>query len=710
MSCCRAVISPERPPAGEKTTVVHDPQSGRTFPIDGGFGVQAAKAMNYEYLFVNNIFDINNQQMADQYRIYGRCFSIVDKNVDDLYGDKMSAYFEHHGIPLTKYVVNFSENEKTMRTLESMIDAMQDFGLNRQEPVCIYGGGLVTDVGGFACSMLRRNTPYVRVPTTLVGLIDASIAIKVAVNHADGKNKLGAFHAHQAVLLDCSFLATVPDKEMRVGIAELIKIAVVEEKRTFDLLYDHCEEMMSTKFGYVNPEGKYSEKEMENLRLVGQEIIERGIYRMLELESSNLHELNLDRAIAYGHTWSPELELANKYRDEACSIMHGHGVGMDMALSATLACNRGLISEEDRDKIHSVISRVGLMLDHPVQWDSDLMARATDEITKTRNGLLRAAVPSGELGRCEYLNDVSHEELMSAVADHKAICEKLPREGRGIDYLVPPKQERDYRFVVTPNDAIAVQMEKALAEGRAYKEVDAGISKAKAMVDGVDAMVNAYSAQPSEALVAAAASTASVDWAAKKEAGDTNALMEAEMISGQAEAQFLQLLAKFGGAKRCLDVGSFTGYSALAMAEALPEDGVVVGIEWEADVAAIAQKNLDASPAGKKVDLRVGDAKKVLSEMVNDDAVEPFDMIFVDAYKPDYVEYYNAIMDSGLLRVGGLLLVDNTMYKGEELAGGELTANGAGAKACNIAMLEDDRVHQVMIPLRDGLTAALRVA
>ena len=170
--------------------MVHDPQSGRTFPIDGGFGVEASKAMNYEYLFVNNIFDVENTQMADQYRVYGRCFSIVDKNVNDLYGDKMTAYFEHHGIPLTKYVVNFSENEKTMRTLESMIDAMQEFGVNRQEPVCIYGGGLVTDVGGFACSMLRRNTPYVRVPTTLVGLIDASIAIKVAVNHADGKNKL----------------------------------------------------------------------------------------------------------------------------------------------------------------------------------------------------------------------------------------------------------------------------------------------------------------------------------------------------------------------------------------------------------------------------------------------------------------------------------------------------------------------------------------
>ena len=149
-----------------------------------------------------------------------------------------------------------NENEKTMRTLEAMIDSMQDFGLNRQEPVLLVGGGLATDIGGFACSILRRNTPYIRVPTSLIGLIDASIAIKVAVNHADGKNKLGAFHSHQAVLLDTSFLKTLPAKELRVGMAEIIKIAAVEEERTFELLEEHCEELMETRFGHVNPDGK----------------------------------------------------------------------------------------------------------------------------------------------------------------------------------------------------------------------------------------------------------------------------------------------------------------------------------------------------------------------------------------------------------------------------------------------------------------------
>merc|ERR1712146_521232 len=87
-----------------------------------------------------------------------------------------------------------------------------------------------------------------------------------------------------------------------------------------------------------------------------------------------------------------------------------------------------------------------------------------------------------------------------------------------------------------------------------------------------------------------------------------------------------------------------------------------------------------------------------------------FDVIFVDADKPNYRGYYEQIMASGILKVGGLLAVDNTMYKGEELAGGDLSANGAGAKAFNEALLADDRFIQVMLPLRDGLTLALRVA
>merc|ERR1712151_1207485 len=173
-------------------------------------------------------------------------------------------------------------------------------------------------------------------------------------------------------------------------------------------------------------------------------------------------------------------------------------------------------------------------------------------------------------------------------------------------------------------------------------------------------------------------------------------------ISGQAEGQLLQLLVKFGQVNRVLDIGTFTGYSSLAMAEALPEDGHLVTLERDK----MAAENWAASAHRGKIESRVGEAHEMLRALASEGA--PFDLVFLDVDKPGYLALYETIMDAGLLRVGGLLAVDNTMYKGEELTGEELSVNGEGARALNEGLLADERVHQVMLPLRDGITLALR--
>lgn len=381
---------------------------------------------------------------------------------------------------------------------------------------------------------------------------------------------------------------------------------------------------------------------------------------------------------------------------------------MDMALSATIAARRGFIDNKERDQIISVISRAGLMVDHPIHQDSDIMKVATDEIVKTRNGLLRAAVPT-PIGECAYINDLSHEELMDIVAEHKEICKEFPREGLGIDYYVEDKIDKTERFVVTPMDLAAVEMERA-GRGRTYKEVSSGIEKAMRISDGVDAMVNKYSAQPSTTLSSIMQSNlgSNETWGELHANEQTERLIEMEMISGQAEAQFLKFLIYASGAKSALDVGTFTGYSAVAMAEALPEDGKVVTIEYEEEVAKVAAANFASSAVGSKIDSRTGDANEVLKTLTS--SSESFDIVFVDAHKPDYVNYYKHIVDGGLLKAGGILVLDNTMYKGEELSGTDLSENGEGVQAVNKLVLEDARMHQVMLPLRDGVTVAYRMA
>ncbi|GAA4789863.1 3-dehydroquinate synthase [Actinomycetospora chlora] len=382
------------------------------------FHVEGYQKIDYSLVITEGVFAPENTALADAYRPYGRCLAVVDETVAGLYGDVMRAYFEHHGIALTLFAIHIDEGQKTMRTAERIIDAFGEFGLVRTEPVLVVGGGLTTDVAGFACSIFRRATNYIRIPTTLIGLVDASVAIKVAVNHGKAKNRLGAFHASQQVFLDFSFLATLPAPQVRNGMAELIKIAVVGNEGIFELLEKYGEDLLATRFGHL--EGS------EELREVTHRLTWDAIETMLRLEVPNLQELDLDRVIAFGHTWSPTLELAGDQ-----PFFHGHAIAIDMAVSTTLAQRRGYITISDRDRVLGLMSRLGLSLDSPL-LTPELLAKATDAILQTRDGLLRAAVPH-PIGTCHFVNDLDAGELEEALAAHRALVADLPRAGAGVD-------------------------------------------------------------------------------------------------------------------------------------------------------------------------------------------------------------------------------------------------------------------------------------
>lgn len=132
-------------------------------------------------------------------------------------------------------------------------------------------------------------------------MIDASVSIKVAVNYGNYKNRLGAYHAPMHTFLDFTFLKTLPEGQVRNGFAELIKISTCAHKPTFDLLDKYCEQLITTRFG--------REGNNEEVLKAADEINRAGIHEMLKLETPNLHEIGLDRVIAYGHTWSPLHEV-----------------------------------------------------------------------------------------------------------------------------------------------------------------------------------------------------------------------------------------------------------------------------------------------------------------------------------------------------------------------------------------------------------------
>jgi len=389
---------------------------------DNAFHVEGYETIEYDLIYADGIFDTAQTALADSYRTYGRTLMVVDESVYALYGEKIHTYFDHHRIALTVVPIQIRETAKSLETFERIVGEFDAFGLVRTEPVLVVGGGLTTDVAGFACASYRRNTPYIRIPTTLIGLIDASVSIKVAVNYGKHKNRLGAYHASQKVFLDFAFLGTLPEDQIRNGMAELIKIAVVGNREIFGLLEDFGPELLRTRFGHRDgtPE----------LREVAHRLTYQAIATMLDLEAPNLHEIDLDRVIAFGHTWSPTLELTPER-----PFFHGHAINIDMALSTTLAEQRGHLSTNDRDRVLGVMSSLGLALDSD-HLTPELLTAATESILRTRDGRLRAAIPD-PIGECRFLNDVTVDELADALTLHKKLCQDLERGGDGIDMFTP---------------------------------------------------------------------------------------------------------------------------------------------------------------------------------------------------------------------------------------------------------------------------------
>ncbi len=170
-----------------------------------------------------------------------------------------------------------------------------------------------------------------------------------------------------------------------------------------------------------------------------------------------------------------------------------------------------------------------------------------------------------------------------------------------------------------------------------------------------------------------------------------------QMLTGALEGAVLRMLAQLIGAKRILEIGLFTGYSALTMAEELPDDGELISLEVDADRAAIARSFLDRSAHGRKIEIRLGPALASLNDLIG-----PFDMVFIDADKESYCDYYQGVLP--LLRPGGLLVVDNALWSGRVLK--PATETDHAVVRMNEMIQQDSRVDNVLLPVRDGIMLA----
>ena len=265
---------------------------------------------------------------------------------------------------------------------------------------------------------------------------------------------------------------------------------------------------------------------------------------------------------------------------------------------------------------------------------------------------------------------------------------------------------------VTPLGIIARNLEflarRAAELSYAQPEFAQALAETTRLASGLDGYLAVCSTPASSVLTELEADTARHDWTALHSAGSTLLRLEAEMVSGHLEGQLLKLLVRATKATRILEIGLFTGYSALAMAEGLPDDGTLAACEIDAYAATLARHWFDRSPHGRKITIEVGPAMQTLARMR--DAGERFDFIFIDADKAQYAAYLDLVIGSALLTENGLVCVDNTLMQGEPYLSAPRSANGEAIADFNAFVANDPRVEAVLVPIRDGLTLIRRAA
>jgi len=335
---------------------------------------------------------------------YKRRFAVVDTNVDRIYGKAIRNYFDVKDIELTVCVINGGEDDKRPAAIDTILDELCAYKLRRREPFLAIGGGVVLDIAGTAACLYRRGVPFVRVPTTLLAIVDASVGVKSGVDYdccvtkESYKNRVGSFYAPSSCLLDNSFIATQDARNISNGLGEVLKLALVRSTDLFELLESHGAALIESRFAATAtvPDGASSR------------IIELSIQIMLEELGPNLWEQVLDRCVDYGHTFSKLLEMV-----PGADVMHGEAVNIDGFFCVVLSYIRGYIGIDLVNRVFKCMQSLSLPTNSP-DLQLDLAWQSCKDAIEHRHGEQRIPLIT-EIGESICVSDITREELGRAL-------------------------------------------------------------------------------------------------------------------------------------------------------------------------------------------------------------------------------------------------------------------------------------------------------
>ena len=278
------------------------------------------------------------------HHVAGRTAALVTSDViAPLYRDRVAKALRSAGADVIEVILPDGEEHKTWSTLNLVFDALLAAHCDRRTTIVALGGGVVGDIAGFAAAVYQRGVPFLQVPTTLLAQVDSSVGGKTAINHPLGKNMVGAFHQPGAVIADVSTLETLPMRELRAGLAEVIKHGIIRDPKFFAWIETNLDRLLA--------------RDVEALT----HAVVRSCQIKAEVVGADERESGVRAILNFGHTFAHAIESGLGYG----KWVHGEAVAAGMVMAADLSARAGMLPKSEADRIRCLIARAGLPVAGP---------------------------------------------------------------------------------------------------------------------------------------------------------------------------------------------------------------------------------------------------------------------------------------------------------------------------------------------------------
>ncbi len=348
---------------------------------------------SYEILIQNGLSGRLAKQIAKGN--YGNSYCIItDSNVAKVFGKKLLNQFRRLKVRAKLISFPAGEKSKNLKTVENVLDEMLELGFDRKSCVVAVGGGVAGDLGGFAAAIYLRGVNFVHVPTTFLAMVDSSVGGKTGVNLRHGKNSAGTLQQPKKVYICPELLKGLPENEVRNGLSEVVKHAIIDDKEFFSFL----------------------ERSIEKIMKLDESTLEKVIKRNCELKARVVErdekESNYRAIVNYGHTIGHALEVLGNYRE----LKHGEAIAIGMVAEARMSNELGHMKEKEVEKIIQLLHKIGLPVSLPKgeKYSSARILGAARKDKKALKGKARYSLPKS-IGKMLSMKGIFALEVSDSV-------------------------------------------------------------------------------------------------------------------------------------------------------------------------------------------------------------------------------------------------------------------------------------------------------